>query len=201
MISSSIAKTSCRSRRPRATTTASSSCATCRPAATSRGSTSRTFPANIGLYARTIFPGGNEPPMTIELALGQNVNIGRWAIPPPLAVIEVVRDDHLEGRYPGRRRVCQPVGHRPERGVSCARRRRGHVRTGRTICRRRTRGSRLSLPGPRRRHRPVPDDLRAADRSSRRPRSDHARDPTRPDAVSRPFLELRATISASTLET
>ena len=40
-------------------------------------------------YARTIFPGGNEPPMTIELALGQSVDLGRWVIPPPLAVIKL----------------------------------------------------------------------------------------------------------------
>ncbi len=39
-------------------------------------------------YARTIFPGGNEPPMTIDLGLGQGVDLGRWMIPAPLAVIK-----------------------------------------------------------------------------------------------------------------
>ena len=47
------------------------------------------LPSQYRPYARTIFPGGNEPPMTIELALGQNVNLGRWAIPPPLSVVKL----------------------------------------------------------------------------------------------------------------
>ena len=47
------------------------------------------LPSEYRPYARTIFPGGNEPPMTIELALGQNVNLGRWVIPPPLSVVKL----------------------------------------------------------------------------------------------------------------
>jgi hypothetical protein len=47
------------------------------------------LPSEYRPYARTIFPGGNEPPMPIELALGQNVNLGRWAIPAPLAVVKL----------------------------------------------------------------------------------------------------------------
>jgi hypothetical protein len=47
------------------------------------------LPSQYRPYARTIFPGGNEPPMTIELALGQSVNLGRWVIPPPLSVVKL----------------------------------------------------------------------------------------------------------------
>ncbi len=47
------------------------------------------LPSEYRPYARTIFPGGNEPPMTIELALGQNVNLGRWVIPTPLSVVKL----------------------------------------------------------------------------------------------------------------
>ena len=49
----------------------------------------RDLPSEYRPYARVIFPGGNEPPMTIELALGQNVNLGRWAIPPALSVVKL----------------------------------------------------------------------------------------------------------------
>ena len=47
------------------------------------------FPTQYRPYARTIFPGGNEPPMAIELELGQSANLGHWVIPPPLAVIKL----------------------------------------------------------------------------------------------------------------
>jgi hypothetical protein len=47
------------------------------------------LPTQYQPYARTIFPGGNEPPMTIELALGQRVDLGHWIIPAPLAVIKL----------------------------------------------------------------------------------------------------------------
>ena len=46
-------------------------------------------PSQFRPYARTIFPGGNEPPMTLEVALGQSVDLGRWVLPPPLAVIKL----------------------------------------------------------------------------------------------------------------
>ena len=49
----------------------------------------RDLPNQYQPYTRTIFPGGKEPPMTIELALGQSVDLGRWMIPAPLAVIKV----------------------------------------------------------------------------------------------------------------
>ena len=47
------------------------------------------LPSQYRPYARTIFPGGSEPPLTIELALGQSVDLGRWVIPPPLAVVKL----------------------------------------------------------------------------------------------------------------
>ena len=47
------------------------------------------LPSQFRPYARTTFPGGNEPPMTLEVALGQSVDLGRWVLPPPLAVIKL----------------------------------------------------------------------------------------------------------------
>ena len=39
--------------------------------------------------ARTIYPGANEPPASIELVLGQAVDLGRWELPPPLAAVRL----------------------------------------------------------------------------------------------------------------
>ena len=47
----------------------------------------RDLPNRNQPYARTVFPGGTEPSMPIVLALGQAADLGRWAIPQPLAPV------------------------------------------------------------------------------------------------------------------
>ena len=110
---------------------------------------------------------------------------GSWALGASTSAggDQVDRSDYLEGRHAGRGRVCRLVGHRSERGVARARCRRSNVRNGRTLRRRRTGGSRLSVHSPPRWNRTTPEDLCAADRCPCGRRSDRNRDPPRSAAV------------------
>lgn len=49
----------------------------------------RDLPSEWNPYPRIVYPGGDDPPHTIELTLGQVVDLGQWVLPPPLAVVEV----------------------------------------------------------------------------------------------------------------
>jgi Tissue inhibitor of metalloproteinase len=49
----------------------------------------RDLPNQWNPYARTIYPAGNEPPFIVDLSLGQAVELGRWQLEPPLAVVRI----------------------------------------------------------------------------------------------------------------
>ena len=45
------------------------------------------LPSQYNPYARTVYPGGGSAPHIVTLSLGQTVDLGRWEMPPPLAVV------------------------------------------------------------------------------------------------------------------